>query len=255
MKIGIIGAGHIGSTLVRHWTGLRHAVKVSNSGDLKTLSALVNDTGAVAASTPDVVEDVELLVITIPLKAVSELPKGLLENLPSSSVVLNTCNYYPSSRDGVIKEIEDGLTEGEWVSKQLNHPTIKALNNMIYQSLDCGGLPKGHQNRIALPVAGDDSKSKQMVLALLDELGFDGMDAGDLKQSWRQQPGTPVYCTNWNVTVLPKALELANRSASPQLREAAIQARQGLTPNASVSEIVRVARTPWPTLQMEEALA
>jgi 8-hydroxy-5-deazaflavin:NADPH oxidoreductase len=195
MRIGIIGAGHIGGALVRRLTKLGHEVSVANSRGPGTLSGLANETGARAVTAQDAVRDKDLVVVTIPEKSIPELPKDLLKAARPDTVVIDTGNYYPG-RDGRIEEIERGTTESRWVAKQLGRPVIKVFNNIYAQHLLDRGKPAGAAGRIALPVAGDDAKAKAIVIRLLDELGFDGVDAGPLDESWRQQPGTPVYGTD-----------------------------------------------------------
>jgi predicted dinucleotide-binding enzyme len=195
MRIGIIGAGHIGGALVRRLTKLGHEVSVANSRGPGTLSGLANETGARAVTAQDAVRDKDLVVITIPERSVPELPKDLFKAARPDTVVIDTGNYYPG-RDGRIEEIERGTTESRWVAKQLGRPVIKGFNNIYAQHLLDRGKPAGAPGRIALPVAGDDAKAKAIVIRLLDELGFDGVDAGPLDESWRQQPGTPVYGTD-----------------------------------------------------------
>lgn len=154
------------------------------------------------------------MIITIPRKNIAELPKDLLGGLPESAIVVDTCNYYPG-RDGVIEAIESGLTESDWVAQQLGHPVIKVFNTILTQSIVGRGRSKEEGDRAALPVSGDDRVAKEKVIALLDTLGFDGLDAGTLQESWHQQPGTPCYCTDLDLTTLPKALASANRNSAP----------------------------------------
>jgi 8-hydroxy-5-deazaflavin:NADPH oxidoreductase len=184
MKIGIIGAGNIGSVLALHFRRLRHTVLIANSRGPETLTQLAQKTGAIPVDISESARGVDLLVITIPMKSVPSLPKDLLSDLPSSSPVIDTGNYYPL-RDGVITEIKAGMVESEWTSNVLGRPVVKAFNNIVADSLRHKGLPAGSQGRIALPVSGDDLKSKQLVMALLDQMGFDAIDVGPLFESWR----------------------------------------------------------------------
>lgn len=192
MRIGIIGAGHIGGALVRRLTKLGHEVSVANSRGPATLSGLAQETGARAVTAQEAVRDKDLVVVTIPEKSVPELPKDLFKAARADTIVVDTGNYYPE-RDGRIEEIERGTTESRWVADQLGRPAVKVFNNIYAQHLLDRGKPAGAAGRIALPVAGDDGNAKAIVIRLLDELGFDGVDAGTLDESWRQQPGTPVY--------------------------------------------------------------
>ena len=144
--------------------------------------------------------------MSIPEKNVSRLPVGLFEGVPDDVVVVDTGNYYPQQRDGRIDAIENGATESRWVSDQLRRPVVKAFNNIYARHLLELGKSKGTPGRIALPVAGDDRRAKEVVIRLLDELGFDGVDAGGLDESWRQQPGTPAYGSDLDAAGLRRAL-------------------------------------------------
>jgi predicted dinucleotide-binding enzyme len=121
-----------------------------------------------------------VVVVTIPEKNIQNLPSDLFAATPESVVVVDTGNYYPRQRDGRIEAIEADITESRWVAQQLKRPVVKAFNNIHAQHLLEFGQPKGTPGRIALPVAGDDPAAKAVVLRLVDELGFDGVDAGTL---------------------------------------------------------------------------
>jgi predicted dinucleotide-binding enzyme len=243
MRIGIIGAGAIGGGLARNLVKLGHTVSVANSRGPDTLATLASETGARAVAVVDAVKNVDLVIVTIPQKSVPQLPKGLFAGVPESVVVVDTGNYYPSFRDGRIDAIENGATESGWVSEQLGRPVVKAFNNIMAQSLAEGGLPAGAPQRIALPIAGDDARAKGIVIALVDALGFDGIDAGALDESWRQQPGTPVYCTDLDAAGVRDALARADRKRSPELRELAIAKMQELPAGSTPADIVRLVRS------------
>jgi predicted dinucleotide-binding enzyme len=181
------------------------------------LSALAKETGASAVTTQDAVRDKDLVVVTIPEKNVAALPKDLFSAARPDTIVVDTGNYYPK-RDGRIEEIERGTTESRWVSKQLGRAVIKAFNNIYAQHLLDRGMPAGAAGRIALPVAGDDTKAKATVIRLLDELGFDGVDAGALDESWRQQPGTPVYGSDHDSKGVREALAKATPERRAEFR-------------------------------------
>jgi predicted dinucleotide-binding enzyme len=218
MKIGIIGAGQIGGTLTRRLTGLGHEVFVANSRCPETLADLAAETGATAVSVPEAVRGVDLVVVTIPEKNIPDLPPGLFSDTPDRVVVIDTGNYYPRQRDGRIQAIEAGLPESKWVAQQLGRPVIKAFNNIYARHLLELGRPKGAAGRIALPVAGDDAAAKAILLKLVDELGFDGVDAGELDESWRQQPGTPVYAKDFDAEGVRRALSEASKDRTPEWR-------------------------------------
>jgi predicted dinucleotide-binding enzyme len=220
MKIGIIGAGEIGGTLTRRLTALGHEVSVANSRGPESLVDLAAETGAMPVSVAEAARSGEVVVVTIPEKNIQNLPRDLFAATPDSVVVVDTGNYYPRQRDGRIEAIEAGTTESRWVAQQLKRPVVKAFNNIHAQHLLELGQPKGTTGRIALPVAGDDPTAKAVVLRLVDELGFDGVDGGTLDESWRQQPDTPVYGTNFDAVGVRRALSQASKERKPEWRAA-----------------------------------
>lgn len=221
MKIGIIGAGQIGGTLTRRLSQLGHQVSVANSRGPETLADLARETGAHAVIPREAARAGEVVVVTIPLAKVRDLPKDLFAGVPASVVVVDTGNYYPRQRDGRIAEIEEGLTESRWVERQLGRPVVKAFNNIYARYLMERGRPSGAPGRIALPVAGDDARAKGVIIKLLDELGFDCVDAGGLDESWRQQPGTPVYAADFDAQGVRRALAQARPERPPEFRATA----------------------------------
>ncbi|MER6187762.1 NAD(P)-binding domain-containing protein [Streptomyces sp. NPDC001652] len=211
MKIGIIGAGQIGGNLTRRLTALGHEVSVANSRGPHTLTELAKETGATPVPVEEAARGAEVVVVTIPLKAIPDLPSGLFAEAADGVAVIDTGNYYPRQRDGRIAAIEDeGLTESRWTEQHLGHPVIKAFNGTYAQDILDRHRPAGTADRQALPVAGDDAAAKAKVRALIDELGFDTVDAGGLDDSWRQQPDTPVYGLREGVEAVTKALAEAS---------------------------------------------
>jgi 8-hydroxy-5-deazaflavin:NADPH oxidoreductase len=218
MKIGIIGAGQIGGTLTRRFAQLGHQVFVANSRGPESLTSLAGESGAKAVTATEAAHAGEVVIVTIPLAKVRGLPKDLFAGVAESVVVVDTGNYYPQQRDGKIDEIEAGMLESRWVEKQLGRPVVKAFNNIYAQHLMEKGKPAGSAGRIALPVAGDDEQAKSVVIRLLDQLGFDGVDAGGLDESWRQQPDTPVYATDFDAEGVRQALAQASPERKPEWR-------------------------------------
>jgi 8-hydroxy-5-deazaflavin:NADPH oxidoreductase len=219
MEIGIIGAGHIGGNLTRRFTSLGHTVLLANSRGPETLTNLATETGATAVTVHEAARAKDVVIVTIPEKNIPNLPRDLFAKTPASVVVVDTGNYYPQ-RDGLIEAIENGTPESRWVSEQLRRPVVKAFNNIYAQHLLDHGKPAGSPGRIALPVAGDDKAAKKVVIRLMDELGFDGVDAGELDESWRQQPGTPVYATDLDAAGVRRALSQASPERPAQFRAA-----------------------------------
>jgi predicted dinucleotide-binding enzyme len=219
MKIGIIGAGNIGGNLTRRLTAAGHDVHVANSRGPHTLGDLAAETGATPATAEDAVRDAQVVVVTIPLKAVAALPAGLLDTAADDVAVIDTGNYYPQQRDGKIAEIEDeGLTESRWTERRLGHAVVKAFNGTYARDIIDKARPAGTPDRVALPIAGDDTAAKRAVTALLDEIGFDAVDAGGQDDSWRQQPGTPVYGLASDAAAVRKALDAASPERTAEWR-------------------------------------
>ncbi|MEU2578837.1 NADPH-dependent F420 reductase [Streptomyces anulatus] len=218
MKIGIIGAGNIGGNLTRRLTAIGHEVAVANSRGPHTLTALAEETGAKPVPASEAARGAQVVVVTVPLKAVPDLPAGFLDGAAEGAAVIDTGNYYPQQRDGRIAAIEDGLPESRWTEQQIGHPVIKAFNGTYAQDILDRGRPQGTPGRQALPVAGDDPRAKQAVRDLIDELGFDTVDSGGLDDSWRQQPGTPVYGSQGDVDAIGKALSQASRERTSEWR-------------------------------------
>jgi 8-hydroxy-5-deazaflavin:NADPH oxidoreductase len=221
MHIGIIGSGNIGGTLARHLTALGHGVSIANSRGPDSLTALAAETGATAATVEQAARAKDIVIIAVPEKAVPQLPRDILA--ASAAVVVDTGNYYPS-RDGRIADIDAGLPDSEWVARVIGVPVVKAFNNIVAPSLATRGVPVGTPGRICLSVAGDQPSAKVRVLGLIDAIGFDGIDAGALADSWRQQPGTPAYCRDLDVNGLEAALAQADARQIARYRAEADEA-------------------------------
>jgi 8-hydroxy-5-deazaflavin:NADPH oxidoreductase len=217
MWIGVIGAGSMGGILARHLAKRGHHVSIANSRGPESLTALAAEIGATPVSVVDAAKAGEIVIIAIPTKAVTDLPRALFANVPSS-VVIDISNYHPELRDGRIDAIDRGMLDSQWVAQQIGRPIIKAFNNIFAKSLLEKGVPRGTNGRIALSVFGDSLDAKATVLRLVDDLGFDPVDGGDLDNSWRQQPGTPAYCQDLEAAALRRALAEADRSRIAEYR-------------------------------------
>lgn len=210
MKIGIIGAGLIGGTLTRRLRELGHDVHVANSRSPETLADLADDTGATAVWAKDAAADADLVIVSIPQKNVPDLADGIVDARKPGAPVIETNNYYPQQRDGEIAEIEDGQVESAWVAEQIGAPVYKVFNGIFWKHLLSKGTPGGTAHRIALPIAGEDGSGRELVHGIVEQLGFDPVDAGPIAESWRQQPGTPVYGKDFDVENTRKALAEAS---------------------------------------------
>lgn len=230
MKVGIIGSGNIGSALAKHLTNLGHQVMIANSRGPETLRDVAAETGATPVKAEEAAAAEDIVIVTVPEKAVPNLPISVLSK--SKAVIIDTGNYYPS-RDGENAALKE-MADSEWVANVIGHPVIKAFNNIIAPSLVSKAVPAGAPDRVALSVAGDDEQEKQIVMQLIDLIGFDAIDGGSLSDSWRQQPGTPAYCQDLDKEALKSALQKADRSnREADLAAADEQARKffGLVPS------------------------
>jgi predicted dinucleotide-binding enzyme len=210
--IGLIGAGHIGSQIARLAVSHGYDVVISNSRGPETLSDLVKELGpkARAATAADAAKAGDLVVVTVPLKNYQQVPVAPL----AGKVVIDTNNYYPQ-RDGHIPELDnETTTTAELLQAHLpSSKVVKAFNHLYAAQLTTDGLPAGTKNRRALVIAGDDAGAKATVTHLLDQFGFDTVDAGPLKEGWRIQRDTPGYGPRRNAEELRKDLAAARRYA------------------------------------------
>ncbi len=190
--LGLIGSGNIGGALARLAVEGGLDVVLSNSRGPDTLAGLVSELGprASAGTAEEAAAAGDLVVVTIPLKNYRKVPQTALDG----KTVLDTGNYYPQ-RDGQIAELDAlTVTSSELLARHLGRShVVKAFNNIYFGHLLSLARPSGAADRSALPIAGDDAQAKERATALLDTLGFDAVDAGPLADSWRMEPGTPVY--------------------------------------------------------------
>lgn len=204
MKIGIIGAGAIGETLAKKLINKGHQIFIANSRGPQTI-AFADNEGIKAVELKDAAKDVDVVIISIPFGKVSNLPKDLFSKLDENVPVIETMNYFPM-RDGIIEDIENGKPHSVWVSEQIGRPVVKAFNNIVTHSFRRYGVPNGTPGRIALTVSSDNEEWKKIAFQIIDETGFDSYDAGSLADSWRQQPGSPPYCTDLTVEEMAEAI-------------------------------------------------
>ena len=208
--IGIIGAGHIGSALARAFSGLGYDVVIANSRGPESLAGLVTELGpkVTAAAAADAAAAGDIAVVTVPLKALKDVPVQPL----AGKIVLDTNNYY-FERDGHI----DALDRGEATTSGLlqeHLPTsrvVKAFNHLYASDINTGGLPAGDPQRRALGTASDDPEAIELVTGLYDALGFDTVSAGPLSESWRLERDRPAYVVAQTADQLRENLAKANR--------------------------------------------
>ena len=206
MQIGLIGAGKIGACLAQKFKNAGHTVRIANSRGPETLADLAREVGAIAVPVVDIARQSDVLIISVPMKAIQQFPANLFDGARDDLIVVDTGNY-AAFRDGRIEPLESGMLESKWVAEQLGRPVVKAFNSISIGSLRKQGCPKGAPQRIALPVAADDQRDKDVVIGLIEEIGFDGIDAGDLDASWRQQLGGALYCTDLGAFRLKEVMQ------------------------------------------------
>ena len=194
MNIGIIGTGEMGICLATKFIKHGHSVSIANSRGPASLQQLAANIGAEAATVEGAIKNKKVIVVSIPSKNVPDLPKDLFKQLPKDVVVIDTCNYYPRLRDGAIPALDQNGIDSLWVQEQLGIPVVKVFNSILATSIQELGRSRGEKNRIAMAVSGDDTKAKEEVFKLVEELGFDPFELGAIAQSWKQQPGTSIYC-------------------------------------------------------------
>lgn len=221
MKIGIIGAGNIGATLARKLAAAGHSVKLAGSKGPDEIREKAAKIGAVPVAAEVAAKDVDAIILSIPFAKIPDVA-SVFADLPPDVAVIDTSNYYPM-RDGNIAEVDDGKAESVWSSEQLGRSVVKAFNAVLAETLAEGGTSDGAAGRLAIPVAGDDPRAKAIARELVNATGFDALDAGDLANSWRQQPGTPAYCTELTLPNLQRALSMADKGRAPEDRDALIK--------------------------------
>lgn len=224
MKIGIIGAGEMGRCLASRLVTCGHTVSIANSRGPASLKQVVENIGAEPVSIEGATKNKDVIIVSIPQKSIADLPKKLFEDIPGDTVVIDTGNYYPGLRDGAIPALEQIGIDSLWVQMHLGVAVVKVFNSILATSIKDFGRPRGDRNRIAIAISGDSIKSKKIVFTLVEELGFDPYDVGDIAQSWKQQPGSPIYCRDIHLEELKKRVEsMADR---PGMRDEILEKRK-----------------------------
>jgi hypothetical protein len=211
--IGLIGSGQIGSQVARLAVANGYKVVLSNSRGPESLAGLVAELGpqARAATAIDAAKAGDIVVVSVPLRAYKSVPAEPL----AGKIVIDTNNYYPQ-RDGHVPELDnESTTTAELLQAHLpKSKVVKGFNHIYASQLTTDGSPAGTPNRRALVIAGDDPGAKATVTRLLDQFGFDTVDAGPLKEGWRIQRDTPGYGPRRNAEELRRDLAAAKRYAN-----------------------------------------
>ena len=191
-RIGIIGAGHIGSTLARGLVDHGYDVVISNSRGPESLAPLVAELGekAKAGTVADAADFGDVVIVTVPLKAYKEVPVAPL----AGKIVLDTNNYY-WERDGRIPALDDKIatTSGLLQEHLPESKVAKAFNHIGSEDILTAGKPAGAPDRRALATAGDSAEAVAFVTGLYDQFGYDTVNVGPLAESWRVERDQPAY--------------------------------------------------------------
>src|SRR5215218_4883826 len=240
MKISVIGAGAIGSNLARLLSQAGHDVLVADARGPEVVSGDALAAGARAVELDAVTEGREVVILSIPFGKQPEVA-DLIATAPREAVIVDTSNYYPFIA-GDIEAVDNGQVESLWSVEQLGRPIVKAWNAALAHTQQTKGMPAGSPGRIAIPVAADSADSRRLVMRLVEDTGFDALDAGVLADSWRQQPGTPAYCTELNLQELAQALAGADKEKAPGIRDRLMEHFGGLAEWPSHEETVATNR-------------
>jgi len=219
MNIGIVGTGEMGSALARKFAGAGHAVRIANSRGHDGARAAAEASGAEADDVEGVMGMAEVLILAMPFPSAAQLPKALLQRLDAGTIVVDVANYFPDIRDPHIADVDAGMPESVWISHKIGRPVVKAFNSVLFHTLDRLGTAEGTPGRLAIPVAADDDHARQIVMGLVEDAGFDPVDAGPLEESWRQEPLTPVYCCDYGAALTRRALAAAVRGKAAGIRD------------------------------------
>ncbi len=214
MRIGIIGAGHIGRAVATLAVRHGHEVTISNSRGPETLAGLARELGCAPGSAEQAATFGDVVLIAIPLRNHSAIPAGLL----AGKIVVDADNYYPD-RDGHIAALDNQeITTSELLAQQLPSSMImKAFNAILAKQIETDARPSGTAGRRALPITGNDTEARRLVAGLLDQLGFNVVDVGPLSESWRFERARPTYCVPMDKITLSKTL--ANTKRADFVRE------------------------------------
>lgn len=240
MKISVIGAGAIGGNLARLLSAAGHEVLVADARGPEVVPSEALDAGAQAVELEASTADREVVVLAVPFSVQPKLA-DLVATAPEAAVVVDTSNYYPQLT-GPHEAADSGQVESLWSQEQLGRPIVKAWNAALAETQRTQARPAGHPDRTALPVAADSEEARKVVMQLVDETGFDPFDAGALAESWRQQPGTPAYCTELTVQELGQALAAADKDTAPGNRDRLMAHYASLTAPLTREETVATNR-------------
>jgi predicted dinucleotide-binding enzyme len=238
MRFGFIGAGPMALNIAKKLAKNGHDIKIADARGIERLEG--KELAGKPVSVEEVITDIDVLIVSIPFNALPSI-RSVIEQVGEEVVIVDTSNYY-SVRDNNIEEIKNGMVESVWVSQQLGRPIIKAFNNLLAYTLEYKGTPEGTSERLAIAIAGDNQSHKQIIMNVVNEVGFDPLDGGSLGESWRQQPGTPGYCTELTKEELTAAMKRANKEKARFQRDKVLEQLPAFTKGISHQDLVNLNR-------------
>lgn len=241
MKIAVIGAGAIGGNLALRLSEAGHDVVVADAVGPDSISTEILTAGARVEEVEAAIEDRDVIILSVPFSVQPDLA-DLMARVDDQTIVVDTSNYYPFM-NGPVEAVDNGQVESDWAQEALGRPIVKAWNAALAATQQTQGRPKGSPDRIALPVAADFAESRAKIMQLVDDTGFDPFDTGTIAESWRQQPGTPAYCTELGLTDLADALRAAEKDKAPVTRDRLMEKFGSLKEMPSREETVAINRS------------
>ena len=216
-RLGVVGAGKIGTAIARAAVASGYDVAISGSGAAERIALIVDvlAPGAHAVTTDEVVRHADLIVLAVPMHRFRELPGDLF----SDKILVDAMNYWEEI-DGVDEELATAPTGTSTVVQRRfsTSQVVKSLNHLGYFTFEQGRRPRGAPDRLAMAAAGDDAVAVAAVMQLVDRLGFDAVDAGSLAAGLALQPGGPVFGFSHSHDGLSKLLRSEATSAPGRIR-------------------------------------
>lgn len=241
MKVTVIGAGAIGGNLARRLSGAGHNVLIADARGPEAVASDVLDAGVRTVEMDAAAQGRDVIVLSIPFSVQPDLA-DLVATASAETIIVDTSNYYPFMM-GPVEDVDNGQVESLWSQENLGRPVVKAWNAALAGTQQTKGLPAGSPGRIAIPVAADSAEARATVMKLVDDTGFDPFDAGVIADSWRQQPGTPAYCTELGLEDLGKALAAADKDKAPITRDRLMEYFGSLETAPTLDETVAINRS------------
>ncbi|MES2630802.1 MAG: NAD(P)-binding domain-containing protein [Patescibacteria group bacterium] len=209
--IGIIGAGKVSIVLAQLALKAGYEVYISGSGDPQkiALSISVLAPGAHAATSREVAEKSDIVILAIPLGKYKQLPAEALKG----KLVIDAMNYWWEV-DGDQPELTDVQTSSSEVVQRFLHDSriVKAFNHIGYHDLHDETKPEGSTNRKAIAIAGNNELDNEEVAGLVNSLGFDPIIIGPLEDGIKLQPGSDVFGAHVNAEMLKSIIESFSES-------------------------------------------